>query len=154
MAEETRRIFYVKSRRAAMAVINYVPDEKRSGYGLRKSPTEGLTRTRCQKWTSSVHMEKDAMSQRGHRRSNAKSEAWHGESRRRGSAPRHIGSYQKGIAVRRLMRCLLYRPPQQRRVDGGAVATSVSGALPEGAFGCGKGMIVVICHEERRYLPW
>ena len=62
--------------------------------------------------------------------------------------------YQKGIAVRRLMRCLLYRPPQQRRVDGGAVATSVSGAVPEGAFGCGKGMIVVICHEERRYVPW
>ena len=96
------------------------------------------------------------MSQRGHRRSNVKSEAWHGESRRRGSAPRHIGSYQKGIAVRRLMRCLLYRPPQQRRVDGGAVATSVSGVLPEGAFGCGKGMIVVIviCHEERRHAPW
>ena len=149
---------YSTSSREGQRWLSLITFRTRSGAGMGevKSPKEGLTRTRCQKWASSVHMEKDAMSQRGHRRSNAKSEAWHGESRRRsrGSAPRHIGSYQKGIAVRRLMCCLLYRPPQQRRVDGGAVATSVSGALPEGAFGCGKGMIVVICHEERRYLPW
>ena len=102
------------------------------------------------------------MSQRGHRRSNAKSEAWHGESRRRsrGSATRHFGSYQKGTvgleAPSDVLSCERIYIDHHRReiVDGGAVATSVSGAVPEGAFGCGKGMIVVICHEERRYLPW
>ena len=77
------------------------------------------------------------------------------------------GDQRRGILVRtrrgpwvwkrRLMCCLVSEfisITTEEIVDGGAVATSVSGAVPEGAFGCGKGMIVVICHEERRYLPW